>query len=83
MKEKKGSSIPAIVILILAILAKASAVEKWFLRGNGESNRFFAVTKTDLALEPGEVTVLTGRTCFRSRPDPGGSCRNADTGGIL
>ncbi len=41
---------------------EASAVEKWYLRGNGESNRFFAVTKTDLALEPGEVTVLTGRS---------------------
>ena len=41
---------------------EASAVEKWYLRGKGESNRFFAVTKTDLTLEPGEVTVLTGRS---------------------
>ena len=41
---------------------KASAVEKWFLRGKGGSNRFFAVRKTSLTLESGKVCVLTGRS---------------------
>ena len=41
---------------------EASAVEKWFLRGKGGSNRFFAVRKTSLTLESGKVCVLTGRS---------------------
>ena len=41
---------------------EASGVEKWYFRGKGDSNRFFAVQQTDLVLEPGQVTVLTGRS---------------------
>ena len=41
---------------------EARGIEKWFFRGRGDSNRFFAVQKTDLTLEPGTVTVLTGRS---------------------
>ena len=41
---------------------EAHSVEKWYLRGKGESNRFFAVKNTDLILESGKVTVLTGRS---------------------
>ena len=44
------------------MLLEASAVEKWYLRGKGFSNRFFAVNSTDLILESGKVTVLTGRS---------------------
>ena len=44
------------------MILEASAVEKWYLRGKGESNRFFAVRKTDLTLVSGKVTVLTGRS---------------------
>ena len=38
------------------------ALEKWYLRGKGDSNRFYAVQKTELTLQPGTVTVLTGRS---------------------
>ena len=41
---------------------EAFDIEKWYLRGKGERNRFFAVQKTSLALSPGTVTVLTGRS---------------------
>ena len=41
---------------------EAAAVEKWFFRGKGDRNRFYAVQKTDLALASGRVTVLTGRS---------------------
>lgn len=41
---------------------EAAAVEKWFFRGKGDRNRFYAVQKTDLALASGKVTVLTGRS---------------------
>ena len=44
------------------MILNASSVEKWYLRRKGESNRFFAVRKTDLTLESGKVTVLTGRS---------------------
>ncbi len=41
---------------------EAQQIEKWFFRSRGESNRFFAVNRTDLTLEPGTVTVLSGRS---------------------
>ena len=41
---------------------EASRIEKWFFRGKGNSNRFFAVEQTDFVLEPGKVTVVTGRS---------------------
>lgn len=41
---------------------EACAIEKWYFRGKGDTNRFFAVKQTDLTLEPGKVTVLTGRS---------------------
>ncbi len=61
--ERAGnSSIPFAVERQSYMILKASAVEKWYLRGKGESNRFFAVRKTDLTLVSGKVTVLTGRS---------------------
>ena len=44
------------------MILEAIDVEKWYLRGKGDSNRFFAVRSTDLVLEPGKVVVLTGRS---------------------
>ena len=41
---------------------EAAGIEKWYFRGGKGSNRFFAVQQTDLILEPGQVTVLTGRS---------------------
>jgi len=41
---------------------EANRIEKWFFRGKGSSNRFFAVEQTDFVLEPGKVTVVTGRS---------------------
>ena len=41
---------------------EAQQIEKWYFRSRGESNRFFAVNRTDLSLEPGTVTVLSGRS---------------------
>jgi len=41
---------------------EAAGIEKWYFRGRGDSNRFFAVQKTDIVLVPGTVTVLTGRS---------------------
>lgn len=41
---------------------EAQQIEKWYFRSKGESNRFFAVNRTDLVLEPGTVTVLSGRS---------------------
>ena len=41
---------------------EASSIEKWFFRGKGDSNRFFAVHRADLMLEPGKVMVLSGRS---------------------
>ena len=41
---------------------EAADIEKWYFRGGKGSNRFFAVQKTSLCLEPGKVTVLTGRS---------------------
>jgi len=41
---------------------EAAGIEKWYFRGRGDSNRFFAVKNTDLVLAPGTVTVLTGRS---------------------
>ena len=41
---------------------EAAGVGKWYFRGKKDSNRFFAVQRTDLVLEPGQVTVLTGRS---------------------
>ena len=41
---------------------EAAGIEKWYFRAGKTGNRFFAVQKTDLALEPGQVTVLTGRS---------------------
>lgn len=42
------------------MIIEAFAIEKWYFRGKADTNRFFAVNRTDLALEPGKVTVLTG-----------------------
>ena len=44
------------------MILEAKQIEKWFFRKRGDSNRFFAVEKTDLTLTPGTVTVLTGRS---------------------
>ena len=44
------------------MILEARDVEKWYLRGKGDSNRFYAVRRADLVLEPGKVTVLTGRS---------------------
>ena len=44
------------------MILEACSVEKWYLRGKGDSNRFFAVKSTDLKMESGKVTVLTGRS---------------------
>ena len=44
------------------MILEACSVEKWYLRGKGDSNRFFAVKSTDLKMAPGKVTVLTGRS---------------------
>ena len=45
------------------MIVEARSVEKWYLRGKKDgSNRFFAVQKTDLVLEAGKVTALTGRS---------------------
>lgn len=44
------------------MILEAHDIEKWFFRGRGSSNRFFAVERTNLSLEPGMVTVLTGRS---------------------
>ena len=44
------------------MILEACSVEKWYLRGKGDSNRFYAVKSTDLMMEPGKVTVLTGRS---------------------
>ena len=44
------------------MVLEAQSIEKWYFRGKGGSNRFFAVNKTDLKLEPGKITVLTGRS---------------------
>ena len=44
------------------MIIEASAIEKWYFRGKADTNRFFAVNRTDLTLEPGKVTVLTGRS---------------------
>ena len=44
------------------MIIEAFAIEKWYFRGKADTNRFFAVNRTDLALEPGKVTVLTGRS---------------------
>ena len=44
------------------MILEARQIEKWFFRNRGDSNRFFAVEKTDLTLVPGTVTVLTGRS---------------------
>ena len=44
------------------MIIEAMGVQKWFFRGKGDSNRFFAVQETDLVLRPGTVTVLTGRS---------------------
>ena len=41
---------------------EAAGIEKWYFRGKGDSNRFFAVKSTDLVLAPGTVTVLSGRS---------------------
>ena len=41
---------------------EAAGIEKWYFRGRKDSNRFFAVQQTDLVLEPGQLTVLTGRS---------------------
>ena len=41
---------------------KAQAIEKWYFRGKGDSNRFYAVHATDLELTAGTVTVLTGKS---------------------
>ena len=45
-----------------SIKIEASAAEKWYFRGKGESNRFYAVHAADLTLNPGTLTVLTGRS---------------------
>lgn len=37
-------------------------VSKWYFRGKGDSNRFFAVEACDLCVEPGKLVVLTGRS---------------------
>ena len=44
------------------MILEGSAIEKWYFRGKGGSNRFYAVKKTDLILKPGTMTVLTGRS---------------------
>ena len=44
------------------MIIEACSVEKWYLRGKGGSNRFYAVKNTDLILKPGTMTVLTGRS---------------------
>ena len=41
---------------------EAAGIEKWYYRGGKGSNRFFAVQKTCLYLEPGQMTVVTGRS---------------------
>ena len=41
---------------------EAKQIEKWFFRGSGSRNHFYAVEQTDFVLEPGKVTVLTGRS---------------------
>lgn len=41
---------------------EAAGIEKWYFRGGKGSNRIFAVQQTDLTLESGQVTVLTGRS---------------------
>ncbi len=40
----------------------AQGIEKWYFRGKGTSNRFYAVHKTDMRLDSGSVTVLTGKS---------------------
>ena len=47
---------------VFEMILEARDVEKWYLRGKGDSNRFYAVRRADLVLEPGKVTVLTGRS---------------------
>ena len=48
---------------VFEMILEARDVEKWYLRGKGDSNRFFAVRSTDLVLEPGEHTLtFQGRT---------------------
>ena len=44
------------------MILEGSSIEKWYFRGKGGSNRFFAVKNTDLILKPGTMTVLTGRS---------------------
>ena len=44
------------------MILEASAVEKWYLRSKGGSNRIYALKKADLVLKPGTMTVLTGRS---------------------
>ena len=44
------------------ITVKAVGAEKWYYRKKGDANRFFAVEPADLTLEPGKLTVLTGRS---------------------
>ena len=44
------------------MILEACSVEKWYLRGKGGSNRFYAVKDANLTLEGGKVTVLTGRS---------------------
>ena len=41
---------------------EANGIEKWYFRSGKDSNRFYAVRQTDLVLQPGKVTVLTGRS---------------------
>lgn len=44
------------------MILEANTVSKWYLRGKGDSNRFFAVRDVSLNLEAGRVIVLTGRS---------------------
>ena len=41
---------------------ETKGLEKWYFRGRAGSNRFFAVQKAAVTIEPGRVTVLMGRS---------------------
>ena len=44
------------------MVLRAENVSKRYFRRNGQANHFWAVREASLALNPGEVTVLTGRS---------------------
>lgn len=44
------------------MILRAEKITKWYYRKSGESNRFFAVSETDVQLESGSLTVLMGRS---------------------